>query len=228
MRSHIRCRRGNEDPRVIIVPFEPVGNRAVDPRDTSVQGDPANVGALFAVTIDRDDKRRAATAFGIASHPTLSGAKTIEKVNNGTSDAEQFQAELMTFGQDQSTKEPAMVGTRTTNLPIRNARRPNRDQSGSASVNSVMGASEAFSTAQVSQSSLLFCFQCTTLVGILCKLGGGRLSQSTCLVRCLPLITTIGGYLICSGACLLVVEAISRDGCGLSLGYVCIVAGYCN
>jgi len=28
----------------------------------------------------------------------------------------------------------------------------------------------------------------------------GRLSQSTCLVRCLPLITTIGGYLICSGA----------------------------
>lgn len=228
MRSHIRCRRGNEDPRVIIVPFEPVGNRAVDPRDTSVQGDPANVGALFAVTIDRDDKRRAATAFGIASHPTLSGAKTIERVNNGTSDAEQFQAELMTFGQDQSTKEPTMVGTRTTNLPIRNVRRPNKDQSGSASVNSVMGASEAFSTAQVSQSSLLSCFQCTTLVGILCKLGGGRLSQSTCLVRCLPLITTIGGYLICSGACLLVVEAISRVGCGLSSGYVCIVAGYCN
>jgi halocin C8-like bacteriocin domain-containing protein len=216
------------DPRVVIVPFEPVGNRPVDPRDTTGQTDPANVGALFAVTVVQEGERQAATAFGVASHPTQSGAKTIERVDNSASDAGQFQAKLMTFGQDQAGEEPAMVGSQTTKLPIRNARRPNQDQNSSSSLNSVGTGSGTLSTAQVSEGSILSCFQCTTLVGILCKLGGGRLSQSTCLVRCLPLITTIGGYLICSGGCLLVVEAISRVGCGLGSGYVCIVAGYCN
>jgi len=43
----------------------------------------------------------------------------------------------MTFGQDQAGEEPAMVGSQTTKLPIRNARRPNQDQNSSSSLNSV-------------------------------------------------------------------------------------------
>jgi len=105
----------------------------------------------------------------------------------------------MTFGQDQAGEEPAMVGSQTTKLPIRNARRPNQDQNSSSSLNSV-GTGSGLSTAQVSESSILSCFQCTTLVGILCKLGGSPQPKYLSAVRCLPLITTIGGYLICSGA----------------------------
>jgi len=59
----------------VIVPFEPVGNRPVDPRDTTGQTDPANVGALFAVTVVQEGERQAATAFGLFLHPTQSGAK---------------------------------------------------------------------------------------------------------------------------------------------------------
>jgi len=134
----------------------------------------------------------------------------------------------MTFGQDQAGEEPAMVGSQTTKLPIRNARRPNQDQNSSSSLNSVGTGSGALSTAQVSESSILSCFQCTTLVGILCKLGGvasakvpvcGAVSASDYYYR---------GLSDLFGGCLLVVEAISRVGCGLGSGYVCIVAGYCN
>jgi len=125
------------DPRVVIVPFEPVGNRPVDPRDTTGQTDPANVGALFAVTVVQEGERQAATVFWGCFSPNTVRSKTIERVDNGASDAGQFQAKLMTFGQDQAGEEPAMVGSQTTKLPIRNARRPNQDQNSSSSLNSV-------------------------------------------------------------------------------------------
>jgi len=59
---------------------------------------------------------------------------------------------------------------------------------------------------------------------------GGRLSQSTCLQSSAVSASDYyyRGLSDLFRGCLLVVEAISRVGCGLGSGYVCIVAGYCN
>jgi len=187
-------------PRVVIVPFEPVGNRPVDPRDTTGQTDPANVGALFAVTVVQEGERQAATAFWGCFSPNTVRSKTIERVDNGASDAGQFQAKLMTFGQDQAGEEPAMVGSQTTKLPIRNARRPNQDQNSSSSLNSVgtgsgLSPRRRYPKARYSPVSnvLRWSVSCANS-------RGSPQPKYLSAVRCLPLITTIGGYLICSGA----------------------------
>jgi len=105
----------------------------------------------------------------------------------------------MTFGQDQAGEEPAMVGSQTTKLPIRNARRPNQDQNSSSSLNSV-GTGSGLSPRRRYPKARYSPVSNVLRWSVSCANSEGRLSQSTCLVRCLPLITTIGGYLICSGA----------------------------
>ncbi len=77
------------------------------------------------------------------------------------------------------------------------------------------------------QDDLIDCFTCTTLVTALCELGAGRLGQSTCVSRCLPLISTLAGYTICAGSCLLLVEAIERLGCGVTAATLCAAATIC-
>jgi len=86
----------------------------------------------------------------------------------------------MTFGQDQAGEEPAMVGSQTTKLPIRNARRPNQDQNSSSSLNSVGTGSGLSHGAGIRKlDTLLFPMYYAGRYPVQTR--RGRLSQSTCL-----------------------------------------------
>jgi len=133
----------------------------------------------------------------------------------------------MTFGQDQAGEEPAMVGSQTTKLPIRNARRPNQDQNSSSSLNSVGTGSGALHGAGIRKlDTLLFPMYYAGRYPVQTRRGSPQPKYLSSAVSASDYYYR--GLSDLFRGCLLVVEAISRVGCGLGSGYVCIVAGYCN
>jgi len=105
----------------------------------------------------------------------------------------------MTFGQDQAGEEPAMVGSQTTKLPIRNARRPNQDQNSSSSLNSVGTGSGALHGAGIRKlDTLLFPMYYAGRYPVQTRRGSPQPKYLSSAVSASDYYYR--GYLICSGA----------------------------
>jgi halocin C8-like bacteriocin domain-containing protein len=81
----------------------------------------------------------------------------------------------------------------------------------------------------VSTHADISCYTCKAIVGGICgKLAnGGSLSIPLCSKVCAPLVTTIGGAIVCGAVCVPIVEAIAAVGCVGAADQVCDRTPFC-
>lgn len=71
------------------------------------------------------------------------------------------------------------------------------------------------------------CDVCEFIAGELCSYGVGKVTEGYCIKICLPLVSGIATYVVCAGACALIIDYITDQACGYGASYVCDQAGFC-
>ncbi|KZN24841.1 hypothetical protein A4G99_10995 [Haladaptatus sp. R4] len=79
---------------------------------------------------------------------------------------------------------------------------------------------------QFTTEASLSCGTCKFVVNELCS-AGNPVGVTECLEICAPAVETGVGYVVCSGACAVIVEAVEYLGCGAAASAICGRAGFC-
>lgn len=71
------------------------------------------------------------------------------------------------------------------------------------------------------------CGVCEFIASELCSYGVGKVTEGYCIQICLPLVSGVATYIICAGACAIMVDYITDRACSYGANYVCSQAGFC-